>query len=288
LFQQRILAKLRQDLISQRADLMAKATVTIPGAIGGLFGILIGGIGLLWFIISAVSSHIPRSWIEGSLISPETGAILFILLGMAGAVSSLLYPVKKANLGWVIALCGLAGFPVGYASSSYASMGWTGWIIPGVLLAAAGIMALAGPDKITSSLPLLNSDNIRNRFLGRVLYGVLFSVVMIIIMIGLLFVGSVSDTSPEGLATQDQRDLESAGVSKSMGLYNESLPFYDRVIARNQSNFMAWYYKGSTLSEMSRYDEAIDCFDRALEIKTDFKEAEERKAEALRKLNRTG
>ena len=266
---------------------MAKAIVTIPGVIGGLFGILIGGLGLLWFIISAVSSHIPRSWIEGNLISPEAGATIFILLGMAGAVSSLLYPVKKANLGWLIVLCGLAGFPVGYASGSYASMSWTGWIIPGVLLTAAGIMALAGPDKITSSLPLLNSDNIRSRLLGRVLYGVLFAGVLVIIMIGLLFVCSVPDTRQQGVATQDQRDLESAGVSKSMGLYSESLPFYDNVIARNQSNFMAWYYKGSTLSEMGRYDEAIDCFDRALEIKPDLMAAEEGRKEALRKLNRT-
>jgi hypothetical protein len=89
---------------------MAKAIVTIPGVIGGLFGILIGGLELLWFIISAVSSHIPRSWIEGNIISPETGACIFILLGMIGAVSSLLYPVKKMNLGGVIILCGWADF----------------------------------------------------------------------------------------------------------------------------------------------------------------------------------
>jgi hypothetical protein len=266
---------------------MAKAIVTIPGVIGGIFGILIGGLGLLWFIISAVSSHIPRSWIEGSLISPEMGASLFILLGMAGAVSSLLYPMKMLNLDWVIVLCGLAGFPIGYASSSYASTGWTGWIIPGVLLTAAGIMALAGPDKITSSLPLLNSDNRRSRFLGRVLYGVLFAGVLVMIMIGLLFVGSVPDDSPEGLATQDQRDLESAGVTQSMGLYNDSLPIYDRVIASNQSNFMAWYYKGTTLSKMGRYDEAVACFDRALQIKPDLMAAEESRKEALRRQNRT-
>ncbi|OPY54950.1 MAG: Tetratricopeptide repeat protein [Methanosaeta sp. PtaU1.Bin112] len=266
---------------------MARAIVTITGVIGGLFGILIGGLGLLWFIISAVSSHIPRSWIEGRLISPETGAILFILLGMAGAVSSMLYPMKKANLGWVIVLCGLAGFPVGYASSSYASIGWTGWIIPGVLLTAAGIVSLAGPDRIASSLPLFNSDNSRSRFLGRVLYGVLFAGALALIMIGLLFVGSVPDKTPDGLATQDQRDLESAGVTQSMGLYNESLPIYDRVIARNQSNFMAWYYKGTTLSKMGRYDEAVACFDRALQIKQNLTAAQDARKEALQKLNRT-
>ena len=123
--------------------------------------------------------------------------------------------------------------------------------------------------------------------MGRLLYGVLFTGTLALIMIGLLFIGSVPDTSPQGLATQDQRDLESAGVSQSMGLYNESLPIYDRVIARNQSNFMAWYYKGTTLSKMGRYDEAVACFNRALEIKPDFKNAEERKMEALQKLNRT-
>jgi tetratricopeptide (TPR) repeat protein len=106
-------------------------------------------------------------------------------------------------------------------------------------------------------------------------------------MIGLLFVGSVSDTSQQGLATQDERDLESAGVSQSMGLYNESLPFYDKVIARNQSNFMAWYYKGSALSELGRYDETIVCFDRALEIKPDYKATEDARKEALREQNRT-
>lgn len=235
-----------------RVDSMAKAIVTTMGVVGGLFGILIGGLELLWFIISAVSSHIPRSWIEGNIISPETGASIFILLGMIGAVSTLLYPVKKVNLGGVIILCGMAGFPVGYASVSYTNMGWTGWIIPGVLLTAAGIMSLAGPDRIASSLPLVNSDNSRSRFLGRILISIIYARVLILVMIGLLFVGSVPDTSQQGLATQDERGLESAGVSQSMGLYNESLPFYYKVIARNQSNFMAWYYKGTTLSKMGK------------------------------------
>jgi tetratricopeptide (TPR) repeat protein len=166
-------------------------------------------------------------------------------------------------------------------------MGWTGSIIPGVLLTAAGIMSLAGPDRIASSLPLLNSDNSQKRFLSRILYSMLFAGVLILIMIGLLFVGSAPDTSPQGLATQDERDLESAGVSQSMGLYNESLPFYDKVIARNQSNFIAWYYKGTTLSKMGRNDEAIVCFDRALEIKPDCKAAEDARKEAQMVQNRT-
>jgi superkiller protein 3 len=59
------------------------------------------------------------------------------------------------------------------------------------------------------------------------------------------------------------------------------------VIARNQSNFFAWYYKGTTLSKMGRNDEAIVCFDRALEIKPDYEAAEEARKEALKEQNRT-
>jgi tetratricopeptide (TPR) repeat protein len=258
-----------------------KAIVAIPGVIGGLSGIFIGFIELLWYVISAVSSHMPRSWIESGLISPDSGAGIYILLGLIGATSSLLYPRNGFNLGWMMILCGLLGFPVGYASGSYANMGWISWIIPGILLITAGLISLAGPDKITSSLPLLNSDNKRNRFLGLVLYSGLFIGVQIMAMTGLLLLGSIPDTSPQGMATQDQRDLESAGITQSMGLYSKSLTMYDEIIARNQSNYMAWYEKGSALSRMGRHDEALVCFDRALEIKSGFKEAEDAKARTL-------
>jgi tetratricopeptide (TPR) repeat protein len=89
------------------------------------------------------------------------------------------------------------------------------------------------------------------------------------------------------LSMIDERDLESTGVSQSMDLYNESLPFYDKVIARNQSNFMAWHYKGTTLSKMGRYDEAMVCFDRALEIKPDYKAADDARKEGLMEKKRT-
>jgi hypothetical protein len=227
-----------------------KSIVAIPGVIGGLSGILIGCVELLWFIISAASSHMPRSWIEGGIISPEIGAGIFILLGIFGAISALLYPMKKVNSGWIIILCGLLGFPVGYASGSYASMGWVSWIFPGTLLVAAGLISLAGPDKITSSLPLLSSSNSKNRLAGSILYSLLFIAMLIMAMSGLLYLGSTPDTSPQGMATQDQRDLESAGVTQSMGLYNESLPIYDEILARNQSNFRAWHEKAQLFQDL--------------------------------------
>lgn len=166
-------------------------------------------------------------------------------------------------------------------------MGWVSWIFPGTLLVASGLISLAGPDRITSSLPLLSSENSRSRSLGSVLYSILFIALMIMAMSGLLYLGSAPDTSVQGMATQDQRDLESAGVTQSMGLYNESLPIYDQVLARNQSNFRAWYEKGSALSRLGRYDEALVCYDRALEIEPDLKEARDARAETLRKLNQT-
>jgi hypothetical protein len=259
-----------------------KASVILPGFIGGLFGILIGLGSLLWWLVSASSSHVPRSWIEGAFIPPEEGALIFIVLGMAGGCSALLYLRKRKNLGWIIISCGILGFPAGYASGSYLVMSWIAWIIPGTLLCAAGLIALIGPEKIASSLPLLNSSEKSSRLLGSLLYGILYIFVLFLVMIALFHIGLAPDTSPQGKATQDQRDFENAAAAQSMGLYNESLAYYDRILARNQSNFLAWYDKGMALSKLDRHDEAVVCYERALEIEPGLEEAGKAKDDALR------
>lgn len=43
---------------------------------------------------------------------------------------------------------------------------WIYWIIPGTLLSAAGYIALATPEKIASSFPLIKSDKKVIRFTG--------------------------------------------------------------------------------------------------------------------------
>ncbi len=72
-----------------------------------------------------------------------------------------------------------------------------------------------------------------------------------------------------------------------MGLLNESLESYDDILTRNQSNVKAWYLKGYTLSRLGRYDEAISCYDRALEIDPEYYQAQYARNDAQKELNRS-
>lgn len=93
------------------------------------------------------------------------------------------------------------------------------------------------------------------------------------------------DNSPSGNASRDQRDFENAEFAQSMGRLNESLKSYDNIIARNQSNVRAWYLKGYTLSRLEMNDEALACYDRALEIDPKFYQAVYARNELVRKIN---
>jgi len=50
------------------------------------------------------------------------------------------------------------------------------------------------------------------------------------------------------------------------GQYNDSLPFFDAALARDQNFTAAWLAKGVALHNLHRYDEAISCYDRALAL----------------------
>lgn len=154
------------------------------------------------------------------------------------------------------------------------------------MLTAAGYIALATPEKIASSLPLVKSDKREIRFLGYALYSGLFAVGLILVMVVLILAGFPgSDNSPEANATQDQRDFENAEFAQSMGRLNDSLRSYDDILARNQSNVRAWYLKGYTLSRLGRYDEALACYDRAMEIDPGYYQARYARSEVQRILN---
>lgn len=166
----------------------------------------------------------------------------------------------------MILLCGLLGFPAGYASGSYLVGNWMYWIIPGTLLTASGIIAVVTPERIASSLPLVRSDKKETRLLGWALWSGLLVAGLVLIIGGLFLAGlilSVPDNSPEGNATQDRRDFENAAVAQSMGLLEESLKSYDSILARNRSNAEAWMEKGHALDMLGRAEEAQACYERA-------------------------
>lgn len=58
-----------------------------------------------------------------------------------------------------------------------------------------------------------------------------------------------------------------AGLANNiLGRYEEALLLFDKVWGANPKIFISVYYKGNTLLALERYSEAVECFDRALEI----------------------
>jgi len=50
------------------------------------------------------------------------------------------------------------------------------------------------------------------------------------------------------------------------GNYEEALSFFEQALLLNQNDPELWNYKGVALRSMGRYDEALECFNRSLEI----------------------
>ena len=74
--------------------------------------------------------------------------------------------------------------------------------------------------------------------------------------------GGISTSSPEA------RDLFVKGLTASTqyARYNESLDYFDQALRIDQNFTEAWYAKGVALHNMMRYDEAMQCYNRALAI----------------------
>ena len=55
--------------------------------------------------------------------------------------------------------------------------------------------------------------------------------------------------------------------------YEEASKLLDRVIGKNPNNSFMWFCKGYCLGEMGRYEEAISCYNKVLQINTTKKSA---------------
>lgn len=76
--------------------------------------------------------------------------------------------------------------------------------------------------------------------------------------------------STDGISTSspEARELFIKGLTASTqyARYNESLEYFDHALMLDQNFTEAWYAKGVALHNMMRYDEAIQCYTRALAI----------------------
>jgi len=57
------------------------------------------------------------------------------------------------------------------------------------------------------------------------------------------------------------------------GKFEEALGFFEQALLLDQKNPELWNYKGVALRSIGRYDDAIECFNKSLEIDPRDKEA---------------
>ena len=59
-------------------------------------------------------------------------------------------------------------------------------------------------------------------------------------------------------------DLGKSNLEK--GNFNDALSYFEQAILLDQKNPDLWNLKGTALRSLGRYNEAIDCFNKSLEI----------------------
>jgi len=62
-------------------------------------------------------------------------------------------------------------------------------------------------------------------------------------------------------------------LSLENGKFEEALGFFEKALLLNQNDPELWNHKGIALRSIGRYDEALECFNRSLEIDPRDKEA---------------
>jgi hypothetical protein len=169
------------------------------------------------------------------------GGWAFLLLAVAGAAGAALYRRSPKKAGLLLLLCGLLGFPVGYIAwiNQGGFLGWTAWIPAGVLLTAAGILALITPQVLRVRLLSQESDAPSREpieqalFIGTVLAGIGVMTVLLLISGVLVY---MAEDSLKSDADRDREDFAEAEIANSMGQWDRSVELYDQILSRNQSN----------------------------------------------------
>ena len=70
----------------------------------------------------------------------------------------------------------------------------------------------------------------------------------------------------------------------SLGKYDEAIKCYDKAIEFDPDNPVVWNNKGLALNSLGKYDEAIKCYDKAIEIDPDDADTWNNKGLALNSL----
>ena len=71
-----------------------------------------------------------------------------------------------------------------------------------------------------------------------------------------------------------------------LGKYEEAIKCFDKAIEIDPKYVGAWYNKGFFLTRMEKIEEAIKCYDKAIEIDPNFADAKTKKEEILKALGK--
>jgi len=60
--------------------------------------------------------------------------------------------------------------------------------------------------------------------------------------------------------------VEKAKILLENNKFEEALGFFEQALLMNQNDPELWNHKGVALRSMGRYDEALECFNKSLEL----------------------
>lgn len=245
---------------------LGNLALKILGAIGGLLAIVIGLIWLVFGFVAFTSTHVGSA---GGTLS-MVGAVVFVLFGLVAIYSSIVYDKKPSLASKRLLWSGILGFFVGYVVDIAIMGGFLGlvsWTVPGTLMIAAGLIGRITPQRLASSLPLLNNDRRGIRLVAKVMYGGLFAGI-IIMMMGILLLSGMMFLGFQEESKSDDERFSEATMHESYGQYDSALSVYDRIIARNESNAEAWMRRSYALDKLGRHYEAEQSYKRARQMET--------------------
>ncbi len=67
--------------------------------------------------------------------------------------------------------------------------------------------------------------------------------------------------------------VEKAKILLENNKFEEALGFFEQALLMNQNDPELWNHKGVALRSMGRYDEALECFNKSLELDPRDKDA---------------
>jgi hypothetical protein len=155
---------------------------------------------------------------------------LLAAIALMAAMAAAVFSRRPKGGSALLLLAGLLGFFISQDALIFYFGGWKCWIVPGILLILGGALFLAPPQRL-AGLPLLSSQSKAMRWSGYLLYS--------IAALGLVMILTASLYLIPDKETSTKSDLMEAEMAISMGLPNEALEAYDRVLALDPSNRQA-------------------------------------------------